>query len=270
MTDRAFRFGIVAAQASSGAGWAGIARRVEDLGFSNLLVPDTMHTLSPVAACAAAAAVTETLHVGAYVLSAPNRAPGQVGHEAATMATLTDGRYELGIGAGRPGADKDAAVFGRPFGSAGLRIDLVRDTVAAVRAAAPGVPVMVAGSGPKMLSMAAEVADTVALGLPPEAGEAELSGAVDRLREAGRFDELEVCLNLLAIGDQLPAEMARFVRLDLPALLAAGSVNVLAGSVDDMCSALQRRRDESGVSYVCINAAFLEALAPVVERLSGR
>ena len=146
--DRPFRFGIVAARAGSGDEWASLAKRVESLGYASLLVPDTIHTLAPVVACAAAAAATTSLHVGPYVLSAPNRSPGQVALETRSLSTLSDGRYELGVGAGRPGADADAAVFGRPYGTPPERMDAVRATVAAVREQSPGTRILIAASGP--------------------------------------------------------------------------------------------------------------------------
>ena len=154
MTTRSFRFGVVVGSARSAEEWHATAKHIESMGFTNLLIPDTQHTLSPNLAAASAAAVTTSLRVGPYVLSAPNRTPGQVAVETASLATLTDGRYELGIGAGRPGAEADAAVFGMPFGSPGERIRQVVDTIAAVRERSPGTRVLVAGSGPKVLRTA--------------------------------------------------------------------------------------------------------------------
>ena len=45
---------------------------------------------------------------------------------------------------------------------------------------------------------------------------------------------------------------------------------MLRGGVDEMVEELQRRREELGISYVSVNGAFAEPLAPVVERLAGR
>ncbi len=269
MTDRLFRFGLVAAQAGSGADWVAVAQRAEELGFATLLVPDTVHTLSPIPACAAAAAVTSRLRVGPYVLSVPNRTAGQVAYETATLATLTDGRYELGIGAGRPGSEHDAAAFGMPFGSPGQRLEKIRATVRAVREKSPATQVLIAAAGPRMLTLAAELADTVALGLPPAATAADLTTALTHVNRAGGGADVELCQNLLAIGTELPADMTRFVRLDLAGLAAAGSVNLLTGTLDEQCDTLRRRRDEFGISYVCINSGFADQMAAVVERLAG-
>jgi alkanesulfonate monooxygenase SsuD/methylene tetrahydromethanopterin reductase-like flavin-dependent oxidoreductase (luciferase family) len=121
MTEREFRFGVVAGKTASGAEWAATARRAEELGYDTLLVPDTLHTFAPFPALAAAAAATTTLRVGSYVLSAPNRPPGLVAWETETLQQLSDGRFELGLGAGRPGAEGDAAALRRRNGSTGSR-----------------------------------------------------------------------------------------------------------------------------------------------------
>src|SRR3954447_9336784 len=95
MSEREFRFGVVAGKAPSGAEWAATARRAEELGYDTLLVPDTLNTFAPFPALAAAAAATTSLRVGSYVLSAPNRTPGLVTWEAETLQQLSDGRFEL-------------------------------------------------------------------------------------------------------------------------------------------------------------------------------
>ena len=54
MTDHPFRFGAVAGHATDAGAWTGLARRAESLGYSTLLVPDTLGTLSPFVAAAVA------------------------------------------------------------------------------------------------------------------------------------------------------------------------------------------------------------------------
>lgn len=271
MTDRRFRFGIVAGGPQSAEALSETARRLEGLGYGVLLFPDTQHTLSPPIAAAVAAAGTTGLHVGPHVLSAPNRTPGQVATETATLHTLTGGRYELGLGAGRPGAEQDAAALGMPFGSAGARITQVEDTIAAVRQTSPDVRIMVAAGGPKMLAAAARLADIVTCGISPRADRSVLDRTVGVLREAAgqRFDRIEIAQNLLAVGDDVPSWVLQYTGTDLAGLRAAGSVAVLSGSTGQMADVLRRRRDELGVSYVSTSLAFADVLAPVVEQLAG-
>jgi alkanesulfonate monooxygenase SsuD/methylene tetrahydromethanopterin reductase-like flavin-dependent oxidoreductase (luciferase family) len=123
MIDHPFRFGVVAGHAPDAGAWAGLARRAESLGYDTLLMPDTLGTLSPFAAAAAAATATRTLRVGTYVLCAPLRTPAAVAWEAATLRTLSGGRFELGLGAGRPEAEADAVRLGVDYGTPSRRID---------------------------------------------------------------------------------------------------------------------------------------------------
>ena len=109
---RAFRFGVTHAGPPDLAGWTATARRVESLGYDTFLVPDTLNTPAPLAALGAAAAVTSTLRVGTWVLCDPLRNPRSVAWEIGSLARLTGGRVELGLGAGRPAADEDARRLG--------------------------------------------------------------------------------------------------------------------------------------------------------------
>src|SRR3954454_3282099 len=103
MAHRPFRFGVVAAQARSGEEWVAKARRVEALGYATLVIPDNLqHSLTTLPALAPVAAATRTLRVGTYVLANDYRNPVMLAKYAATLDLLSDGRFELGLGAGRP------------------------------------------------------------------------------------------------------------------------------------------------------------------------
>ncbi|GAA1620508.1 LLM class flavin-dependent oxidoreductase [Nonomuraea maheshkhaliensis] len=259
MTDHPFRFGAVAGQAPDAGAWTGLARRAESLGYATLLVPDTLGTLSPFTAAAVAATATTTLRVGTYLLSAANRTPAAVAWECATLHTLTGGRFELGLGAGRPDAERDAATLGVRFGTPGRRIARVAETIDAVK----DVPILVAASGTRLLRLAARKADTVALGVPPQYTEEQVAAKLDELYElAGdRFHDLELGMNLACAGAAPPEwALRRFGRT---------GTGILTGTPEEMADTLRRRRDRLGVSYISVNAQFMEEFAPVVERLSG-
>ncbi|MEV8639356.1 LLM class flavin-dependent oxidoreductase, partial [Streptosporangium sp. NPDC051023] len=232
MTTHPFRFGTVAGYAPSAEAWAGLARRVESLGYATLLVPDTLGTFSPFAAAAAAAAVTTTLRVGTFVVSAPYRTPEATAWETSTLHTLTGGRFELGIGAGRPRAEQDAAALGVEFGTAAQRIERLARTVAAVR----DVPILIAASGPRLLRLAAEKADIVALGVPPQFTEEQLAAKLNDLREfAGdRHDHLQISMNLAAVGDEPPEWLTSQMGVDPREVAARGGTGVLTGTVNEM------------------------------------
>jgi probable F420-dependent oxidoreductase len=273
MSQRAFRFGIVNATADTGADWVATARRAEALGFDTLLVPDTLRTFAPFPAMAAAAAGTTTLRVGSYVLSAPNRSPGLVAWETQTLQALTAGRFELGLGGGRPGAERDAAALGAAFGTPAERLRRTEETICAVRASGTPIRIMVAAGRPRMLRLAAEHADIVALGLPPQASETDLAGAVATLREAAgdRFEAIELHTNVVAVADRADAIPEWVSRMtgggDARAMAAAGGISFLTGTPAGIADVLLRRRDAYGVSYVAVNAMFAEKFAPVIEAL---
>jgi probable F420-dependent oxidoreductase len=280
MGDRLFRFAVMTAWARDGAGWAAQARRAEELGYATLLTPDTSGTAMPAASLAAAAGATTTLRVGTFVLSAATRPANMIAWEAASMAFATGDRFELGIGAGRPGGEDDAALFGVPYGSGAERIAQVEAVLDAVAHPPEGLfrgtgrppRVVVAASRPRMLALAARRADTVAFGVPPMTDDAQLAGYVETVRTAAgeRFDDLELCTQVHVVGDEVPEGLSRQMRVDTAAMAKSGAIAMLSGTPREMADTLARRRDELGVSYVSVSSAFVEEFAPVVELLAGR
>jgi probable F420-dependent oxidoreductase len=276
MTERDFRFGVVAGLAPTGAEWVATARRAEELGYDSLLIPDTLNTLAPFPALAAAAAATRTLRVGTYVLSAPNRTPALVAWEAKTLQLLSDGRFELGVGGGRPGAERDAAALGGEFGTPGARLRRVADTIRAARESMPESPprILVAASRPGMFRLAAEQADIVAFGLPPQTSEDELARSVGALRDVAgaRFEALELHLNVAAVAtsaEAVPEWVSRMVGGDPRAMAAAGGIAFLLGEPAEIAGTLRRRRAELGISYIGVSGMFMEQFAPVIAELRG-
>jgi len=272
---RRFRFAVVAATPGTARDWAEVAERVAGWGYDTLLIPDTGRTPSPMPVAAVAAAATPGLRVGSYVLAVPLHSPVTIAREARTLHELTGGRFELGLGAGRPDAAAEAAEFGLAFGSAAERLALVEAAIEAVRrVCAPDPPrILVAGSGPRMLRTAGRLADTVALGLAPTATPAEVATAVGHVRDGAgsRFGDVELGINLMAVGNgEVPDWIRHRMKLTAADLAAAGAVSVLPGDPARMADTLQRRRDELGLSYLAIELNQAPVLAPVVERLAGR
>src|SRR5438270_13582432 len=98
---RPFRFGVNLRGALSRAEWRDKARKVEDLGFASLLVPDHLTDLiAPFPALISAAEATKHIQVGTNVLNNDLRHPVLVAREAAAVDVLSDGRFQLGLGAG--------------------------------------------------------------------------------------------------------------------------------------------------------------------------
>jgi len=291
MTPRhPFRFGVVAAQARSADDWMDRGRRAESLGFATLVMPDTMGpTLTPIPSLGVLAGATRTLRLGAYVLAAGFRNPVLLARECAALDFLSGGRLEIGLGAGRPGVEDDHRKMGITHESGGARVTRLAETVAIVKrmlagepagdgadgypppAQRPRPPILLAASGPRLLALAAREADIVAIGAGPQEGEAGIRDRVERLRAAApeRFDDLELNMNLVAVGDQLHPAAAARMGVDLEQLARSGSPMVLTGGPDEMAERLLRTRETLGISYVMVADAFMDAFAPVVERLAG-
>src|SRR5262249_11426716 len=126
--SRPFRFGVVAAFALSRSAWVDLARRAEELGYSTLLITDrtSMGPLARIPALAVAASVTTSLRVGSYVFCNGYRHPVLLAREAASLDLLSDGRFELGLGAGVSSSESEH--MGMPFASAGARVGQLEET----------------------------------------------------------------------------------------------------------------------------------------------
>jgi probable F420-dependent oxidoreductase len=298
MTHHPFRFGVVVAQARTAQEWVDKARRVEALGYSILLMPDTIeHSLSPMPALTAAAAATQSLRVGTYVTANDFRSPVLLAKEAATVDFLSGGRFELGIGAGRPGAAGDNRMLGIPFDSGGTRVERLAESVGIIKALLEGLragstgrhyavadaqifpkpvqqprpPLLIAGSGKQMLGLAAREADIVALGVRPDETEAAVGEKIGWLREAAgeRFANLEININMVAIGQHVPEWLLARMGLTLEQLTRSDAISALLGTTAEMCERLLARREALGISYINVSDELMEAFSPVVEQLAG-
>lgn len=282
-SERRFRFGITNGAARGFGEWTEAARQAESLGYSTFLVPDTLATPAPLPALAAAAAVTSTLRVGTWVLCDAFRNPRTVAWDAASLDRLSGGRVELGLGAGRPGADDDAGHLGVAFGPAGQRIERLQESVSVIRhllsggeagfpaaVQQPRVPILIAASGPRLLSYAAQHADIIALGWAPTTTEEDARRIVEHVEAAAgeRFDQVELASGLIAVGDDEHPWLQR-LGLDARSLADAHAVTVANGTPQHMADILNRRRDTLGLSYITVPAQSAQTFAPVVSILAG-
>lgn len=185
--SRPLRFGLHTAL-PRGADFGAFANSVQDAGFDVLTIPDHLvPSLSPFAGATAAAAATDRLRVGTLVLNNDLRHPVDTAREAATVAAVSGGRFELGLGAGHMKSEYDAA--GIRFDSGGTRVDRLIEAVDVIRpllageavdvdgghycvradagelVAAPDapVPLLIGGNGTRVLRLAGRVADIAGL-----------------------------------------------------------------------------------------------------------
>ncbi|MGI8683932.1 MAG: TIGR03621 family F420-dependent LLM class oxidoreductase [Acidimicrobiales bacterium] len=311
MGVRPFRFGVQLASAPDIRTWRDRAKAAEDLGYATLWMPDHFdHQWGPLVGLTAAAAATSTIRIGSLVFDNDYRHPAVLAKEMATLDIVSEGRVELGMGAGWMTSDYDE--LGIPYDPPGTRVDRLEEGVQVVktlwaegkadfegahyqlRQASnrprpvqwPRPPIMIAGGGRRVLGVAAREADIVGFNMSLAAGwvgpEAARSAVAERFRErvvwvreaAGdRFDELELHCNTafcMVGADRRATAEAMAPGFGITPDEALEVPVALVGSVDEICASLERRREEFGFSYWGVPGDSIQAFAPVVARLAGQ
>ena len=298
-----FRFGLQVPRTDSRAALLAVGRRAEELGFDTVVVADHVveGLLAPLAALAALAGATTRVRLGTLVLNNDWRHPALLAREAATLDLLSEGRLELGVGAGH--AAPEYAEVGLPFDPPAARVARLEESVGILRRLFDGETVsvdgasyhlaehrlfpvrrprlLVGGNGDRVLRLAAREADIVGftgLGRTRADGqthdvawdEASVDAKVAIVRDAAgpRLPALELNALVQQIlitddRDEAIAPMASFTGVEPATLLA--SPYVLVGSVPQIVEQLHRSRARWGFSYFVTRDA--DATAPVIERL---
>src|SRR5215475_2756587 len=266
---RPLRFGAVAPITTDVPTWRDQLRGLADSGYSTILMPDVPEWQpAPGPALAVAATITD-LRVGTWVYASPVRPAWSTAWEAHSLSVLTDGRFEMGIGTGRPGIAAQLRELGLPVVPASQRSGQVRQVVTALRELDGSdlhTPVVMAVGGPKAQALAAELADTVTFVMPQIESRAETT---QRVREFDNGRGVELALHVPVIGDSVAAFMAG-PDTDPAAIRNADSLAFLPSDPAAAAEELQRRREEIGFSYFVFGAAVAGALAPVVAELAGQ
>src|SRR5512145_509459 len=174
---RPFRFGVMAPLKTDLPTWRDQVRRIADHGYSTLLMPDFPQLQPAPGPTLAVAATLADLRVGTWVYASPLRPPWSMAWEAHSLSVLTEGRFEMGIGTGRPGIEDELRELGLPVVPPAQRLSQVRDAVTSLRELdGPDLhtPVAMAVRGPKAQALAAELADTVTFVAMPDDSRAEI------------------------------------------------------------------------------------------------
>jgi probable F420-dependent oxidoreductase len=188
VTTRPFRFGVNVRHARSRSEWVDKARKVEALGYDTFNAPDHLaELLAPLPALISAAEATSRIRVGTNVLNNDLRHPVLVAREAATVDLLTDGRLQLGLGAGSIRLEYQQA--GLEFDRGAVRVERLAEAITIVKGLLSGEqvtftgqhyrvfehkiaplpvqrphpPILIGGNGRHLLSLAAREADIVGL-----------------------------------------------------------------------------------------------------------
>lgn len=286
-----FRFGVNLFNSASRAEWVEKCRKAEQLGFDVLGVPDHLGFSAPFPAMLLAAEVTERARINTFVLNVPFYNPVLLAREVATVDLLSDGRIELGLGAGYVQAEFDAA--GLPFPSGGRRVEQLAEAAATLRrlyadpeyqprpAQAGGPPLLIAGWGDKLLRVAAEHADIVAFtgGTAADSGHITVASPdataqrVEHVRGllGERADSVEYNILVQAVvpGGERDEILERYAA-NLPdgaADLLEDIPVLLIGSPDELADRLRERRKRYGFNYITVQEPAMERFAEVIDLL---
>ena len=213
---RPFRFGFTGGASSKRVKLLESARAVEALGYSTFGLADHfVRPFAPLVAGQAVADATTTLRVTQTVLAQDFREPAVLAKELATLDVLSEGRLQVGLGAGWLQQEYDDASI--RFESASVRIARLEETAIILKGLfagepfsfegehytvtslqgrpvpvqQPRPPIMIGGGGKKVLSVAARQADIVQLMPSNRGGRTSLDPSqfsASAIEDEGRLD----------------------------------------------------------------------------------
>lgn len=308
--SRPFRFGVQIWNAPNRAGWTELVRKIEDRGYSSVTMPDHFDgQFAPSVALMAAADATEVLRLGTLVWCNDYRHPAVLAKEAATLDLLSEGRLELGIGAGWMTSDYSQA--GIEHDPPGVRIDRLAESVEVLKGLfgddpfsyqgkhykldglqigpqphqRPHPPFLIGGGGPRLLRLAGKMADIVGVHPRLTAGvigpEAISDATAERFDEkvgwvkeaAGdRFGDIELMVRAFVVGiTDDRRSLAESLAGGFGMSVEDGLASPLAmiGTPAQIADDLQERRERLGINYIVVGVDDYEAFAPVVAELAG-
>jgi probable F420-dependent oxidoreductase len=311
MKQRPFRFSVQEHHAQSATQWRERAQAIESMGYSALYLPDHFNDQpGPIAALMAAAAVTTTLRIGSLVFDNDYRHPVVLAKEAATLDLLSDGRLDLGLGAGWLVSDYQHA--GIPYDSAAVRIDRLEEALQIIKGLFAGktfsftgkhftikdmegrpLPVqkphprlLLGGGGRRMLRLAAREADIVHVNynlnegrINPKLVRTGMAEATDEklewIREAAgdRLDSIELGFTVFfasVTDDRESIASAMAPSMGFEPRDVLEMPHFLIGTIEQIEEDLKARRERYGFSDVIVPGDAADSLAPIVERLAGR
>ncbi|SFW54605.1 LLM class F420-dependent oxidoreductase [Amycolatopsis australiensis] len=286
-----FRFGVNMTVPDSRAAWVAKCRQVEDLGYDVLSAADHLGMAPPFPALVLAGEVTERVKLNTFVLNAPFYNPVLLAREVTGTDQFTDGRLELGLGAGYVKAEFEAA--GMPFPSARERVDHLERTILELKRLyadpehkpAPvrpeGPPLLLGGRGDRILTLAAQHADTIgftgtaktpdgAALAPATAEDIEERVSFVRSKLRGRDAEFNLLVHFVKVTEDRKAALEEFVdafqgRMTVDQL--AELPTVLTGKPAEVAEQIRAHRERFGLTYFTVLEHNMEQFAPVLEHL---
>lgn len=280
------------AQPKDAAGWLDTARQAEAAGFEALYVADHPGSgAAPHVALAAAAAVTSTLKLGAYVVNAGVREPMLLAADVATLDVVSGGRAILGIGAGHTPAEWLGVGKVRP--DVNGRVDhciTVAETTAALLSGrrvgdafldAPKpvqerIPLLFGGGNTRLLRWAAENADIIGLsGLGRTLADGHMHEArwrpdqIDAQIELVRGATVEALVQHIELTDDAGKVLTeRFEQPGLTEADLAAAPYTLVGTADEIVAKVRENERRWGITRYAVRAPAIEVLGPLMSRLT--
>lgn len=281
------RFGVSLMTLEDRASWIDKCRRAEDLGYHVITVPDHLSMPSPFPACVLAAEATRHIRVGTYVSNASFYNPALFARDVVTTSRLTGGRLEVGLGAGWARREFDQA--GISFESAAKRVDslvkMVDELGREYHEQAGRPPLLIGGSGDRVLRLAARCADIVSFSgtaFDPQgwgmayltAGEvAERVALVDA--EVRELDRDAVQRNIIVLRTQMTdnrpvalEDYSRFLKGTMSPSQIAELPAVLIGSPEEIAQQVLTRHKTFGFNYFTVQEAAMDEFARVISLLT--
>lgn len=279
------QFGVNIRSAPSREEFLRFVRRADQLGYDVLAAPDHLGAVSPFAVLAAAAVTCERPRLRTYVLNVGFWNPALLAREVATLGTLSQGRVELGLGAGHMKSEHDDA--GLPWPPHDDRVEMLERAVLEIRRRlGEGVPVLIGAMSRRGLEVAARHADIVGFaglrqvkGAPPGtftvSSAAETAERVQEVRrQAGnRSYRSDVLLQAVLIGRD-PEAVAAEMAATTPGLSAQQILDtpfaLLAVDAHHAAEQLRQRHRLYGLDSVTTHQPYMEALGEVIAAYRDR
>jgi probable F420-dependent oxidoreductase len=265
MAEKSLRFSLGILAAKSLTALQDKVKRYEDSGFDALHLPDHLGAPAPFPVLTAIASATSRVRLGTYVLNAGFYKPALLARDAGEVDQLSGGRLDLGLGAGYMREEFEAAEL--PYPTARQRVDHLEHVTTYMKKHLPNVPILIAGNGNRLLTIAAQHADIIGL-----TGADSLADRVEFVRNAAgdRFADLELNLAITAVpsGDSEQPDLAltrRFVQLSDDELMALPSV--LSGSPRGIADTLLGYHEKYGLTSFTFQENHVDTIAKVIAEL---
>jgi probable F420-dependent oxidoreductase len=265
MTTRPIKLGLALLGQGSVSEMVEQARRAESIGFQVILLPDHLGFTAPLAPLATIAQAAPTVQVSNLVLNAAFYQPALLARDLASVDSATGGRLIIGLGTGY--VEQEFVAAGLPFPSPGARVRLLTEHVIEIRRLlsdpthvpppmqAPP-PIMVGGIGDKLLTMAAQHADIVAIGsMGTEADLAERVAFV-KSQAGARINDIELQFGFFQVSMDDPSDLSllKMVAPEARESEIRQWTTLLDGTVEQAAERIHRLHNDLGISYFTLNA----------------